>query len=86
MIGFCCHLAVKRMVAQGFVSKNTRLEKRHRKKHPPWLMADGNMVMITHSWRDGKPQRSGKPHLFVTLLRVDPDYTGPRARFRQILE
>jgi hypothetical protein len=36
--GFCSHIGVKRMDAQGFVSKNARIEKPDRKKHAPWLM------------------------------------------------
>jgi hypothetical protein len=34
----CSHIGVKRMDAQGFVSKNARIEKADRKKQAPWLM------------------------------------------------
>jgi hypothetical protein len=40
MIGFRSHPAAKRMDAQGFVSKNARLEKADRKKDAPWLMVE----------------------------------------------
>jgi hypothetical protein len=38
MIGPCSHIGVKRMDAQGFVSKNARIAKPDHKKHAPWLM------------------------------------------------
>ena len=41
------HVAAKRMDAQGFVSKNGGLEKADCKKHAPWLMSKGNMVLLT---------------------------------------
>jgi hypothetical protein len=47
MTGFRSHFAVKRMDAQGFVSKNARLEKVHRKKHAPWLIDKGIIVWVT---------------------------------------
>jgi hypothetical protein len=38
-IGLSGPVAAKRMDAQGFVSKNARLEKPDRKKDAPWLTA-----------------------------------------------
>jgi hypothetical protein len=40
IIGSRGPLAAKRMDAQGFVSKNARLEKADRKKDAPWLMLE----------------------------------------------